>query len=68
MNNWVSVYTTPMAHRAEMVKAILEEEGLSPVIVDKKDSSYKFGYYEVYVSEEEALIAANKISNEIKFE
>ena len=68
MSNWVSVYTTPVAHRAEIVKAILEEEGLSPVIINKKDSSYKFGYYDVLVVEEESLEAANLIRDEIEFE
>ncbi len=68
MSNWVSVYSTQAAHRAEIVKAVLEEEGLSPVIVNKKDSSYKFGFYEVYVAQEEALQAANLINNEIEFE
>jgi hypothetical protein len=68
MSNWVSVYTTQAAHRAEIVKSILEEEELSPVIINKKDSSYKFGYYEVLVVQEEAVEAANLIRNEIEFE
>ena len=68
MSNWVSVYTTPAAHRAEIVKAVLEEEELNPVIINKKDSSYKFGYYEVLVVEEEAVEAAQLIRDEIEFE
>lgn len=68
MSNWVSVYTTQAGHRAEIVKAILEEEGLSPVIVNKKDSSIKFGFYEICVSPEEAMQAVNLIKNEIQFE
>ena len=68
MSNWISVYTTPVAHRAEIVKAILEEEGLNPVIINKKDSSYKFGYYDVLVVEEESVDAANLIRDEIEFE
>ena len=68
MSNWVSVYTTQASHRAEIVKAVLEEEGLNPVIINKKDSSYKFGYYEVLVVEEESVEAANLIRDEIEFE
>ena len=68
MSNWTSVYTTQISHRAEIVKAILEEEGLNPVIINKKDSSYKFGYYEVLVVEEESAEAANLIRDEIEFE
>ena len=68
MSNWISVYSTQAAHRAEIVKAVLEEEGFSPVIINKKDSSYKFGYYEVHVAREEALSASNLIRNEIEFE
>ena len=59
MSNWISVYTTSAAHR---------EDGLNPVIINKKDSSYKFGYYEVLVVEEESVEAANLIRDEIEFE
>ena len=68
MDNWVSVFTTHQVHQAEIVKTLLEEEDLRPVIINKRDSSYKLGYYEVFVLQEEALKATNLIENEIKFE
>ncbi len=66
-DKWIPVYTTNLAHRAEIVKAVLEDDGLNPVIIDKKDSSLKFGYYEVFVIQDEALKAANLIKNGIEF-
>ena len=66
-DKWVQVYTTSLAHRAEIVKSVLEDGGLNPVIIDKKDSSLKFGYYEIVVVQEEALSAANMIKNGIQF-
>jgi hypothetical protein len=68
MDNWISVFSTHQAHQAEIVKTLLEEEELKPVVINKKDSSYKFGYYEVFVLQEEAFKAANLIENEIRFE
>ena len=66
-DKWVQVYTTNLAHRAEIVKSVLEDVGLNPVIIDKKDSSLKFGYYEIVVIQDEALTAANMIKNGIQF-
>ena len=68
MSNWISVYTTPIPHRADIVKAVLEEEGLSPIVINKKDSSLKFGYFEVMVEQEEVTQASELINNEIRFE
>ncbi|HLF35932.1 MAG TPA: hypothetical protein VI583_16935 [Cyclobacteriaceae bacterium] len=67
-DKWVQVYTTPLAHRAEIVRSVLAEEGMNPVVIDKKDSSLKFGYYEVLVIRDEARAAANMIENGIKFD
>ncbi len=68
MNNWQKVYTTPALHRAEIVRAILEENHLKPILVNKKDSTYLFGNYEVYVSPDQVLSAIKIITDEIQFE
>ncbi len=37
MGKWQKVYSTNILHRAEIVKAVLEDQGLQPVIISKKE-------------------------------
>ena len=62
------VFEDTSVHRAEIVKAILECEGLNPVIVDLKDSSYHFGKFEVRVNSMYAVEALRVIKKNINFE
>lgn len=64
---WQTVFKTQNPLHAEMVKSILTEKGLSPVLVNKKDSSYLFGVVEVQVSADEVLLAIKMIES-IRFE
>ncbi|MEQ8414906.1 MAG: putative signal transducing protein [Imperialibacter sp.] len=68
MDNWQKVYTTNQQHKAEIVKAVLEENDISAVVVSKKDSLYQLGNYEVYVSSENVLSAVKMINDDIHFE
>jgi hypothetical protein len=68
MKNWQVVYKSENAHRAEIVRAILEDEELNPVLINKKDSNYHFGLFEVYVSPDNVIRALQIIDNDIKFE
>lgn len=65
--SWKTVYKTENPQRSEIVKSILEEKGLNPVIINKKDSAYLFGLMEIQVNVEEVL-SAIRIIEEIKFE
>jgi len=65
--SWKTVYKTENSQRAEIVKAILAEKGLSPVVINKKDSAYLFGLMGVQVNVEEVLTAI-RIIEDIKFE
>lgn len=65
--SWKTVYKTENNQRAEIVKAILEEKGMSPVIINKKDSAYLFGLMEIQVHVDEVLEAIRIIEN-IDFE
>ena len=57
-DNWEVIYRSPMLYRAEMLKDILENEGIQAVVVNKKDSSYiAFGDIEVYIRQSDALNA-----------
>jgi len=68
MTSWQRIYSHSNLYRAEMVRAILEQNELSPILVDKKDSTYHFGYYEVYVLPAHVLKAIKIIQDEIQFE
>ncbi len=66
MSNWQVVYKSEHLYQAEMVRSILEEKGFSPVIINKKDSSYtNFGYHEIRVSSEEVIAVLKTIENDI---
>lgn len=67
MNNWKRIYHTKQAYRAEIVKAVLEDNGMQPVLINKKDSNYHFGYYEIYVAPDFVLPAIKIINDEITF-
>jgi hypothetical protein len=68
MSEWQTVYTSKLLHKAEIVKAVLEEHNLNPIIIDKQDSLYKIGYFEVMVNPDEILRAIKIIDNEINIE
>ncbi len=67
MNKWQRVFSNHMSYKAEIVKAILEEHELNPVIMNKQDSNYKIGNFEVYVKPEEVLKAIKIIEDEVEF-
>ena len=67
MVEWQKVYQDPQQYRAEIVKAILEENELDPVLVDKKDSAYQFGHFEVHVAADNVIRALKIINEEIRF-
>lgn len=67
MDKWQRVYSDPSMHKAEIVKAVLEEHDLKPVLINKQDSSYKFGNYEIYVNPDEVIRAIKLINDEIRF-
>lgn len=69
MNKWQKVFETDSPSRVELVKAVLEEEGMNPIVINKRDSSYNnFGYYEIHVSPDHVIKAIKKISDEVSFE
>jgi hypothetical protein len=68
MSRWQTVYKSRLLHKAEIVKAVLTEKNLNPILIDKQDSAYKIGYFEVMVNPEEVLSAIKIIENEINIE
>jgi hypothetical protein len=68
MKDWQIVYKSENSPRAEIVKAILEDKDLNPVLISKKDSNYHFGLFEIYVSPDNVMLALKIIQTEIKFD
>ncbi|WP_026966330.1 putative signal transducing protein [Algoriphagus terrigena] len=68
MQNWIKVFEDQNQIRAEIVKAVLEENGIPAVVMNKKETVYNvFGSYEVLVAQADGLVAMQLIQNEIKF-
>ena len=68
MSKWQVIYKSKLLYKAEIVKAVLMENGLRPIIIDKQDSLYKIGYFEVMVVPDEVIRALKLIEDEIKFD
>jgi len=68
MKSWQKVFDTTKMHRAELVKDILIENDISAVVVNKKDSSYQIGHYEVQVNHDDVLKSIKIIKEQIHLE
>ncbi len=61
--DWVKIYATSDVIKAEMAKSLLLENGIQPVVINKKDSSLFIGEAELYVKQEDVLKATHLIKN-----
>jgi len=59
-DNWAVVFTHNVLYHVEIAKAILEDNNIESVIINKKDSNYFIGEIELYVSNDD-LDNARKI-------
>ncbi len=62
--NWQKIYSSTFEHKLEIVKAVLEDEGIKSVIINKKDSAYLFGELELYVYADDVLRSKRIINKE----
>jgi len=60
--DWVKLRTYSDAVRAEMDKQLLEENGIAAVLLNKQDSSFKFGRIDLFVNQGDADTAKQTIS------
>jgi Putative prokaryotic signal transducing protein len=60
--HWELIYQCSAAYKAEILKAVLEENEIPCVVVNKKDSSYLFGEIELYVKQDDVLNAKQIIN------
>ncbi len=66
-SKWQKIYDTNLKYRAEIVKAVLSDHGISAVLVDKQDKAYHFGQVEVYVAPYDVMGAVKIIQDVISF-
>lgn len=66
--NWEKILVTPLPYQAELAKALLAENDIDAVVINKKSSSYPpFGNCEVYVLQQHATAARTLLDNETTF-
>lgn len=57
MANWIKVFETKNVFKAELLKNELLTHEIMAVVLNKQDSNYLIGYYEVQVPDEQESIA-----------
>lgn len=61
---WVKIYQTTEVHKIELIKAILAENEIQSVSLNKVDSSYlSFGEIELYVNPADVIKAMRLIKD-----
>ncbi len=62
--DWVKIYGTSKEYEIEMLRGMLLEYEIESVVVNKKDSAYLFGDFELYVTRENIMKAKTLIERE----
>lgn len=62
--NWIKLLTTTNPIEAEIIKQMLEAHDIPAVVMNKQDSSYRFGQVELYVHQSEAETAKMLIAEQ----
>ena len=57
MKDWICIYTSGSQQSSEMIKGLLAHNEINSVIVNKQDSFYKFGEFEVFVNRDDVVKA-----------
>jgi len=55
--DWKKIYSTNDFFRIELIRQVLEEHDVSAVIMNKQDSSYRFGQIDLYTHENDEAAA-----------
>lgn len=55
--NWIKIYVTSNFFTAEMIRQMLIDNNIPAVILNKQDSSYRFGFIEVLTQQENEAAA-----------
>ncbi len=51
---WLKIYSGEEEYQANVIKSLLENNGLHPVLLDKKDDEFRLGWADIYISAAEA--------------
>lgn len=62
--DWKKAYVGGNFYKIELIRQVLEDRGIPAVVLNKQDSSYKFGQIELYVHENQ-VEAAKEIIEEM---
>jgi len=60
-DNWLKVYSAGQLYQVELVKGILDQNGIDSVIMNQSDSEFLLGEVELYVDIENFEEAKNLI-------
>ena len=50
---WILCYQADEEYKVEIIKQLLENAGLHPVVMDHRDSEFRIGNVELYIAPEE---------------
>lgn len=56
-SDWVKIFGYADEIKSEMARQILEDEEIESVVLNKKDRSYGFGEFELYVLRDKVILA-----------
>jgi hypothetical protein len=62
--NWVCIYSSKLIHKVEIVQAVLTDNNINSVVVNKQDSAYHFGDIELHVHPDDSVHAIHIINEE----
>lgn len=51
-NSWVKIYSSNQFIKSEIVRQVLVDHEMNPVLMNKQDTAYKFGEVEVYIHQD----------------
>lgn len=60
--NWVKIYTTTDFYKAEIVRQVLIDHEIEAVLMNKQDTSYKFGEIHINIPEQHFQVALDIIT------
>ena len=59
---WIKIFSSGYSHKAEMMRAVLKDNEIDSIILNRQDSSYlTFGEVELYVNQLDVVIATQII-------
>lgn len=68
MSSWKRIYRTRDRIKAEIVKDVLQDRGITAITVNKQDSAYVvLGEFEIHVPVDEVIEALKIINDDIDF-